>query len=152
MRISFVWLYVFICDVYTQLLVDLTQKDFWVIYMFLEVFLCFCVLSFCSYCLFHVFNKNSFRGIFTRRFTSKLFSQKWGWKKLKTQDFRQKLSWQKLTHEKRVFSVFKGLIMTVFQIHTLYLPRASLNLKPILSQKPNKNSSEVYSKSFLRYV
>ena len=91
--ISFVWLYVFKCDVYTQLLVDQTQKDFWVFYMFLKSFLCFHVLSFWSYCLFHVFNKNSFRGIFARSLTSKLFLRKWRWQKLKTQDFWQKLSW-----------------------------------------------------------
>ena len=43
MLIPFVWLYVFKCDVYTQLLIDQTQKDFWVFYMFLKVFLYFCV-------------------------------------------------------------------------------------------------------------
>ena len=43
MLIPFVWLYVFKCDMYTQLLDDQIQKDFWVFYMFLKVFLCFCV-------------------------------------------------------------------------------------------------------------
>ena len=66
MLISFVWLYMFKCDVYTQLLIDQTQKYFWVFYMFLKVFLCFRVLSFCSNCIFHVFHQNSFRGIFAR--------------------------------------------------------------------------------------
>ena len=41
--IPFVWLYVFKCDVYTPLLVDQTQKDFWIFYIFLKVFLYFCV-------------------------------------------------------------------------------------------------------------
>ena len=41
MLIPFVWLYVFKYGVYTQLLVDQTQKDFWFFYMFLKVFLCF---------------------------------------------------------------------------------------------------------------
>ena len=58
-RISFVWLYMFKCDVYTQLLVDQTQNDFWVFYMFLKVFLCFRVLSFCSNCIFHIFHQKT---------------------------------------------------------------------------------------------
>ena len=43
---SFVWLYMIKCDVYTQLLVDQTQKDFWVFYIFFKVFLCFCIFKF----------------------------------------------------------------------------------------------------------
>ena len=67
MLIPFVWLYMFKCDVYTQLLSDQTQKYFWVFYMFLKVFLCFCVFivlfkHFISFLL-----KNSFRGIFTSK-------------------------------------------------------------------------------------
>ena len=54
---SFVWLYMIKCDVYTQLLVDQTQFFFWLFYMFLKVFLCFCVLSFCSNYIFHVFQQ-----------------------------------------------------------------------------------------------
>ena len=54
---SFVWLYMIKCDVYTQLLVDQTQFFFWLFYMFLKVFLCFCVLSFCSNYIFHVFHQ-----------------------------------------------------------------------------------------------
>ena len=46
MLISFVWLYMFKCDVYARLLVDQTQKDFWVFYMFLKVILYFRVFSF----------------------------------------------------------------------------------------------------------
>ena len=52
MLISFVWLYMFKCDVYARLLVDQTQKDFWVFYMFLKVILYFCVFSFLSKCFF----------------------------------------------------------------------------------------------------
>ena len=46
MFISFVWLYMFKCDVYAQLLVDQTQKYFWVFYMFLKVILYFHALVF----------------------------------------------------------------------------------------------------------
>ena len=46
MLISFVWLYMFKCDVYAQILVDQIQKDFWVFYMFLKVILYFRALSF----------------------------------------------------------------------------------------------------------
>ena len=66
MLISFVWLYMFKCDVYTQLLVDQTQKDFWVFYLFLKVILYFRAFSFCSKCIFVFFFKNWFRGCFTR--------------------------------------------------------------------------------------
>ena len=53
MPIPFVWLYVFKCDVYTQLLDDQTQKDFWVFYMFLKVFMFFVCLEFFQ--IVHVF-------------------------------------------------------------------------------------------------
>ena len=66
MLISFVWLYMFKCDVYTQVLVDQTQKDFWVFYMFLKVILFFRSFSFCSKCIFVFFFKNWFKGLFTR--------------------------------------------------------------------------------------
>ena len=46
MLISFVWLYMFKCDVYAQVLADQTQKYFWVFYMFLKVILYFRVFSF----------------------------------------------------------------------------------------------------------
>ena len=46
MSISFVWLYMFKCDVYAQLVVDQTQKDFWVFYMFLKWFYTFVFLVF----------------------------------------------------------------------------------------------------------
>ena len=65
-RISFVWLYMFKCDVYTQLLFDQTLKDFWVFYMFLKVFLCFRVLSFCSNCIFHIFHQKTSSIAFSR--------------------------------------------------------------------------------------
>ena len=66
MLISFVWLYMFKCDVNAQLLVDQTQKDFSVFYMFLKVILYFHVFSFCSKCIFVFFFKNWFRGLFAR--------------------------------------------------------------------------------------
>ena len=66
MLISFVWFYMIKCDLYAQLLVDQTQKYFWVFYMFLKVFLCFRTLCFCSKCIFVLFFKNFFRGIFAR--------------------------------------------------------------------------------------
>ena len=46
MLISFVWLYMFKCDVYAQVLDDQTQKDFWVFYLFLKLILYFRVLCF----------------------------------------------------------------------------------------------------------
>ena len=46
MLISFMWLYMFKCDVYAQVLADQTQKDFWVFYMFLKVILYFRAFSF----------------------------------------------------------------------------------------------------------
>ena len=46
MLISFVWLYMFKYDVYAQVLVDQTQKYFWVFYMFLKVILYFRYLVF----------------------------------------------------------------------------------------------------------
>ena len=66
MLISFVWLYMFKCDVYAQVLADQTQKDFWVFYVFLKVILYFCAFSFCSKCIFVFFFKNWFRGCFAR--------------------------------------------------------------------------------------
>ena len=57
MIISFVWLYMFKCDVYAWLLVNQTQKDFWVFFMFLKVILYFRVFSFCSKCFLCWFTK-----------------------------------------------------------------------------------------------
>ena len=67
MLILFVWLYMFKCDVYAQLLADQSQKYFWAFYMFLKVILYFCVFSFWSKCIFVFFFKNWFRGCFSRR-------------------------------------------------------------------------------------
>ena len=66
MLISFVWLYMFKCDVYAQLLVDQIQKDFWVFYLFLKVILYFRIFSFCLKCIFVFFFKNWFKGSFAR--------------------------------------------------------------------------------------
>ena len=46
MLILFVWLYVFKCDMYTQLLVDQTQKDFEYFICFLKCFYTFVCLEF----------------------------------------------------------------------------------------------------------
>ena len=64
MPISFVWLYMFKCDVYTQILVAQTQKCFWVFYMFLKVILYFLVFSFCLKSFSVFFIKIWFKGIF----------------------------------------------------------------------------------------
>ena len=66
MSISFVWLCLFKCDVYAQILADQTQKDLWVFYMFFKVILYFHVSSFCSKCMFVFFIKTWFRGCFAR--------------------------------------------------------------------------------------
>ena len=66
MLISFVWLYMFKCDVFAQILDDRTQKYFWVFYLFLKVILYFRAFSFCSKCIFVFFFKNRFKGCFTR--------------------------------------------------------------------------------------
>ena len=66
MLISFVWLYMFKCDVYAQVLVDQTQKDFWVFCIFLKVILYFLAFSFCSKWIFVFFFKNWFRRLLAR--------------------------------------------------------------------------------------
>ena len=92
MLLSFVWLYMIKCDMYAQLLADQTQKDFWVFYMFLKVILYFCALSFCSKCIFVLFFKNLFRGLFARNSRlstsrKKRLRQKW-----ENTNFKQRLS------------------------------------------------------------
>ena len=91
MLISFVWLYMFKCDVYTQLLVYQTQNDFWVFYMFLKVFLCFRFLSFCSNCIFHVFHQKLLQRHFRKKLATKLFPRKWVKAKYENKKFKQKL-------------------------------------------------------------
>ena len=66
MLISFMWLYMFKCDVNAQILDDQTQKDFWVFFLFLKVILYFRAFSFCLKCIFVFFFKNWFRGYFAR--------------------------------------------------------------------------------------
>ena len=61
--ISFVWLCMFKCDVYAQILVDQTQKDFWIFYMFFKVILFFRAFSFFFFFFFPF--KNWFKGYFT---------------------------------------------------------------------------------------
>ena len=55
MRISFVWLYMFKCDMYAQVLANQTQIDFQVFYMFLKVILYSRAFSFRSKCIFVFF-------------------------------------------------------------------------------------------------
>ena len=83
MSISFVWLYMFKCDVYAQILVDQTQKYFWVFYMFLKVILYFHVSSFCSKCIFVLFIKTWFRGCFARSSRLRASCERCIWNKLK---------------------------------------------------------------------
>ena len=92
MLISLVWLYMIKCDVYAQLLADQTQKYFWVFYIFLKVFLYFRVLSFCSKCIFVLFFKNFFRGIFVRSSRLSSSHEKRLRQKLESTKFRQRLS------------------------------------------------------------
>ena len=71
MLISFVWLYMFKCDVYAQVLANQTQKDFWVFFMFLKVILFSCAFSFCSKCIFVFF----FKKLVQRSFQEKLATE-----------------------------------------------------------------------------
>ena len=67
MSISFVWLYMFKCDVYAQILANQTQKYFWEFYMFLKVILYFHVSSFCSTCIFVFFHKKLVQRLFREK-------------------------------------------------------------------------------------
>ena len=88
MLISFVWLYMIKCDVYVQLLVNQTQKDFSVFYMFLKVFLCFRALSFCSKCIFVLL----FKKLVQRHFREKLATKHFPWKEFKAKIGKHKIS------------------------------------------------------------
>ena len=68
MLISFMWLYMFKCDVYAQVLTNQTQKDFWVFLYVFKVILYFRAFSFCSKCIFVFF----FKKLFQRSFCEKL--------------------------------------------------------------------------------
>ena len=60
------WLYMFKCDVYAQVLADQTQKDFWVFYMFLKVILYFRDFSFLFKMHFCVFSSKTGLEVFSR--------------------------------------------------------------------------------------
>ena len=66
MPISFVWLYMFKCDVYAHVLADQTQKDFWVFYMFWKWFYTFMFSVFVQNAFFVFFFKSWFRDHFAR--------------------------------------------------------------------------------------
>ena len=66
MSISFVWLYMFKCDVYAQNTCWSNPKRFLSVLYVLKVILYFHVSSFCSTCIFVFFIKNWFRGCFVR--------------------------------------------------------------------------------------
>ena len=66
MLISFVWLYMIKCDVYTQLLVDQTQFFFDYFICFWKYFYAFVFWVFVQITFFMFFIKNFFRGIFAR--------------------------------------------------------------------------------------
>ena len=56
----------FKCDVYTQLLVDQTQNDFWVFYMFLKVVYAFVCLEFLSKMFISYFYQKTLSEEFSR--------------------------------------------------------------------------------------
>ena len=89
--ISFVWLYMIKSDVYAQLLVDQTQKDSWVFYMFLKVFLSFRTLSFCLEMHFCVVIQKLLQRHFHEKLATKLFPRKEVKEKTRKHNFRQKL-------------------------------------------------------------
>ena len=71
MLIPFVWLYVFKCDVYTQFLVDQTQKNFEYFIWFLKCFYAFVCLEFLSKVFISCFQqKKLFQGHFREKLTS----------------------------------------------------------------------------------
>ena len=102
MLISFMWLYMIKCDVYAQLLVDQTQKDFLVFYMFLKVFLCFHSLSFCSKCIFILF----FKKLVQRHFCKKLAT-----KHLSRKEFKAKIGKHKISNRD-----FCNCLMTISRL------------------------------------
>ena len=110
--ISFVWLYMFKCDVYAQLLVDQTQKDFWVFYMFLKVILYFRAFKFLLKMHFC---------IVLQKFVQRHFREK-----LETKSFPQK--------------EFKGILKILFSYkeyrnYLATISRPSTSLKMIFRQK-----------------
>ena len=66
MLISFVWLYMFKCDVYAQILDDQTQKELCVFYFFLKWFYTFVFLVFVQNAFLCFSSKNWVRGCFVR--------------------------------------------------------------------------------------
>ena len=91
MLISFVWLYMFKCDVYAHILADQTQKDFWVFYMFLKVILYFHIFSFVQNA-FLCFSSKTGLEVFSREARDLELPVKCAWGKLKSHIFIQKLS------------------------------------------------------------
>ena len=106
--ISFVWLYMIKSDVYAQLLVDQTQKDSWVFYMFLKVFLSFRALSFCLKMHFCVVIQKLLQRHFHEKLATKLFPRKEVKEKTRKHkisdrnfcDCLESISWLKASHEK----------------------------------------------------
>ena len=76
MLISFVWLYMIKCYVYTQSLVDQTQKDFWVFYMFLKVILYFRAFKFLLKMHFCIVLQKFVQRHFREKLETKSFPQK----------------------------------------------------------------------------
>ena len=176
MLIPFVWLNVFKCDVYTQVLIDQTQKDFWVFYMFLKVFLCFCVFKVFVHIAYFLFLLKTLSETFSREsrelaLPAKMRMAKIGkhwildrnfhdyfvrkiypWNSLHASvAFSRVISREAYPQKLRVFS-FKRQTMKIFQTYLFCLLRVSLNPKLFFSQKPNKISSLITSKTSLRYV
>ena len=90
MLISFVWLYMFKCDMYAQILVDQTRKDFWVFYMFLKVTLYFRAFSFCPKWFLYFSSKTGSKVVLWEARDLELLA-KCAWGKLKSHIFIQKL-------------------------------------------------------------
>ena len=149
MLISFVWLYMFKCDVYAQLLVDQNQKDFWVFYMFLKVILYFRAFSFCSKCIFVFFFKNWFRDCFTR--SSRLrASHEMCLRELKSHIFIQRVSLLPRKYfATKLFSwnVFRQKL-EIFQFHTKTISTISRKLQCVsrlISWLPNPRKTHVFT-------
>ena len=86
---------------------------------FWKCFLCFCALSFCSNCIFHVFHQKLLRKHFREKLATKLFLRKWvrqKWKhKISDRNFRDCLaivSWVKTTY--KVFYALEAFFMSNF--------------------------------------
>ena len=117
MLIPFVWLYVFKCDVYTQLLVDQTQKDFEYFIYFWKCFYTFVCLEFLFKMLISCFYRKTLLEAFSRVSRKLAIPTKMRMaKNKKTLKFIQRLS--RLSREKQLpakqFICFNGIFASNF--------------------------------------